>query len=175
VNQTARIICICSGNICRSPMAAVLLKEKLQARNQAAVIISAGTLGLTGHRAADHARTAVAELGLSLEGHRSQGISLGLLRMADQLVIMSTRHEQAILALDPALEGRIVRLWHYDALTRDGDSIPDPVGQDLETFRECRELLDRSLEAWLDERYGCDESASAPSLERAPEPTETED
>lgn len=134
-------------------MAAVLLEQKLEKRKTPAVIISAGTLGLTGHQAAVHARAAVQALGLSLEGHRSQGISLGLLRMADDLVIMSTRHEAAILGLDPALEERLVRLWHYDDETREGSGIPDPVGQDLAAFIACRDLLDRCLDAWIDERF----------------------
>lgn len=153
MTSTARIISICSGNICRSPIAAVLLERKLEERKAPSVIISAGTLGLTGHQAAVHARAAVQALGLSLEGHRSQGISLPLLRMADHLLIMSTRHETAILSLDPALEERLVRLWHYDDETREGSGIPDPVGQDLLAFIACRDLLDRCLDAWIEERF----------------------
>ncbi|MFU8804609.1 MAG: low molecular weight phosphatase family protein [Bradymonadaceae bacterium] len=156
MTSTLRIICVCSGNICRSPMAAALLKEKLKDLDRPAVIISAGTLGLSGHPAAIHAQAAVRAVGCDLGGHRSQGASIGLLRMADHIVIMSTRHEDAILAQDPSLEARLVRLWLYDSETRHETGIPDPVGQDLAAFVGCRDLIDRCLNRWLDELHGTD-------------------
>ena len=55
---TIRSICICSGNICRSPMALALLREKYRRRQIPAVVISAGTLNIQGRRAADFARGA---------------------------------------------------------------------------------------------------------------------
>lgn len=147
MTRSVRIVTICSGNICRSPMAEGILKKKLQDQDIPAAIISAGTLGLVGHRAAEHARTAMQTWGFPIEEHRSQKISLPLLRMADHLIIMAPRHERAILQLDHALKTRIVRLWEF--ASQPIPEIPDPVSKDYQDFIENRDLIDQCLQAWL--------------------------
>lgn len=150
MSHTLRLAFVCSGNICRSPMAAVIAQHMLEERERAAVVISAGTLNLTGRPAARNARAAVAELGLDLSSHRSQGADARLLRFADHIVVMAPRHERALLRQDPSLSARIVRLWeHHPELEL--EQIDDPVGQDLEAFRACRDVIQASLESWLDE------------------------
>ena len=156
MNSTRRIICICSGNICRSPMAVALLRAKLEKRGTPAVVISAGTLGIQGRRAAEFARRAIAELDAEMaaiiEEHRSQGISPQLLGMADHIVVMAPRHEEAVRRkTSPAVAERLVRLWNYAPDDRSLRKIPDPVGHDAEVFRHCRDLIDTCTDNWLDE------------------------
>lgn len=150
MSRSVRIVTICSGNICRSPMAEGILKRKLQDRNIPAAIISAGTLGLVGHRAAEHARAVMQLWGFPIDEHRSQKISVPLLRMADYLIIMAPIHERAILQLDPTLKNRIVRLWEYALQPLPKPEIPDPVSKSYEDFLINRDLIDQCLEAWLD-------------------------
>jgi protein-tyrosine phosphatase len=154
---TVRAICVCSGNICRSPMAVALLREKYQARGVSALVISAGTLGIQGHRAADFARAAITEFGPAfarhIDEHRSQGLSPALAEMADHIIVMSSRHEAEILRHNPARAPSIVRLWeHAPAEFGSLTKIPDPVGQGPEAFRTCRDLIDASLNHWLEEQ-----------------------
>ncbi|RAL23626.1 protein tyrosine phosphatase [Lujinxingia litoralis] len=144
---TRRIICICTGNICRSPMAAALLRAKL---GQQAVVISAGTLGLQGRPAAPFAQLAVEPFGASLDDHRSQGISVPLMRMADHVIVMSPRHSRHVLGLAPELQARLVELWNFDPERQTDGGIPDPVGQSREAFEHCCALIDRCLTTWLD-------------------------
>jgi protein-tyrosine phosphatase len=147
VSQTTRIVFVCSGNICRSPLAERMAKGMLAERGIPAVVISAGTLGLQGRPAAANSVAAAAEVGVDLEGHRSQGVSVPLMRMADRIVVMAPRHERELLAKDPALASKIVRLWEY--LDEELDHIPDPVGQDIETFRVMRDRVQGALQKWL--------------------------
>ncbi len=149
MSKTLRIVFVCSGNICRSPLAEAMVKPMLAERDIPAVVISAGTLGLQGRPAAANSIAAAAEIGIDLEGHRSQGVSLGLMRMADRIVVMAPRHEAELTRQDPALAAKIVRLWEY--LDEELDHIPDPVGQDLETFRVMRDRLKQALEAWVEQ------------------------
>lgn len=147
--RTLRIVFVCSGNICRSPLAAAIAQRMLDAAKIPAVTISAGTLGLSGHSAAAHTITTAAEIGLDLTSHRSQGVSLALMRMADHIVVMAPHHAQFLLQGDPTLAPRIVRLWEF--ARDDGqplDHIPDPVGKDLFTFRRARDLIQQGLESW---------------------------
>jgi protein-tyrosine-phosphatase len=149
VSQTLRIVFVCSGNICRSPLAERMAKGMLAERDVPAVVISAGTLGLQGRPAAAHSIAVAAEIDVDLEGHRSQGVSLPLMRMADRIVVMAPRHEEDLLATDPALGSKIVRLWEY--LDEELDHIPDPVGQNIETFRAMRDRIHTALETWVDQ------------------------
>lgn len=126
------------------------------------MIISAGTLGIQGRRAAEFARRAIRELddsmGDVIDEHRSQGISPTMLDVADHLVVMAPRHEEFVLKARPGLADRIVRLWEYAPKETRLRKIPDPVGHDADVFRHCRDLIDRCLERWLDEALTPQES-----------------
>lgn len=141
-----RVVMVCSGNICRSPMAQAIAAHLL---GPDAMVISAGTLGIHGQPAAVHAVRAVEELGLSLEGHRSQGVSLPLLRAADHVVVMSPVHQIELLRRDPALIDKIVPLWTFAAPAGRLKEIVDPVGQDYAAFAACRADLEQCLRGWI--------------------------
>lgn len=147
-----RLATICSGNICRSPMAAALLAHKLEEAGKPAMIISAGTLNLMGKPAATNAQRAVEALGLDLSGHRSQGINNKMITFADKLLLMAPKHGAEILRLYPNLGPKLVTLWTYAPSSWPGwplSEIEDPVGQDLAQFIQCRDLIDACLDAWL--------------------------
>ncbi|MEE2900841.1 MAG: hypothetical protein VYC39_00855 [Myxococcota bacterium] len=144
-----RVVFICSGNICRSPLAAGMATSMLKEENIPAVVISAGTLNINGQPAAPNAVEAGRLIGIDISTHRSQGISLPLMRMADALVVMAPKHETFLTKLDPNLDEKIVRMWEYGEHTESLFQIEDPVGQDLETFIECRKRLTKCLTAWV--------------------------
>jgi len=143
-----RVAFICSGNICRSPMAAGLAKHKLEERGIVGVIISAGTLNLTGRAAAREGVAAMKEIGLDISDHYSQGISVPLLKVADHIVVMAPKHEDALERVAPALSSKIVRMWEW--ASEPMDQIDDPVGMSIVEFRTCRDVLNTCLDAWLD-------------------------
>lgn len=146
-----RLVFVCSGNICRSPMAAVIAARKFAETDIEHRIISAGTLGLMNRRAADNAIKAMEEIGLDLTQHRSQSANSGLLNMADVIVVMSPMHTRHILRQSPALRPKILELWRLAPPEKYGklDEIADPVGQDLQTFRACRDLIIDCTDAWI--------------------------
>lgn len=146
--MTLRIAFVCSGNICRSPMAAAFARHKLAARERSAVVVSAGTLGIVGHRAAEHAQTAMDEVGISVRDHYSQGVQPAIMGAADHIVVMSPRHEAWFQERLRPVAHKVVRMWEFadTPLTQ----IDDPVGQDLAAFQRCRDLLDTCVERWLD-------------------------
>lgn len=142
-----RLVFVCSGNICRSPMAAAIASDWLGKRESPAAIISCGTLNIMHRSATREAISAMAERNIDISSHRSQGISIGLLRMADSIIVMAPKHERFILDSAPELAPKIVRIWHYAA--QEIDEIADPVNQDLEAFQECRDLLEQTIGSWL--------------------------
>lgn len=132
-------------------MAQALAEEKLDERDVPNVVISAGTLGIEGRQPAATAVRALEEWNVELEGQRSQGVSPPLLEHADAIAVMEPKHERQLLERAPELEDKIVRLWEYADRRLDPPGIEDPVGDDLETFRACRDLIDECLDAWFDE------------------------
>ncbi len=150
-----RIICICSGNICRSPMAVAHLRRRLADLDQPAVVISGGTLGIHGRRADPLARKIVRrsdpKAGAIIDEHRSQGLSPAMLQRADRLVIMSPRHRRFIEEHAPQVLPKVVELWQFTDEEPPIDRIPDPVGYDLQVFAKCHALTVDGLDAWLEQ------------------------
>lgn len=153
-SATIRVICICSGNICRTPMAVALLREIFAREQRSAVVISAGTLGLQGRRASEFARQAMSEKGEDwarhTDEHRSQAISPPILHLADYIIVMAPNHSEFLRAKAPEVSSKVVPLWQYSDPSSLLREIADPVGKDLEAFRECRDLLESCLHRWVE-------------------------
>lgn len=153
--KTVRMVFVCSGNICRSPMAAGYARQKTADRGIAAAVLSCGTLGLVGQPAAQLGQLAMQEVGIDISDHYSQGVQPALIEMADYVVVMAPRHEAHLRQVAPRVVSRIVRMWEW--ADEPLEQIDDPVGKDLAAFRACREVLDRCLDRWLDTLVRVDE------------------
>lgn len=130
-------------------MAERLFNAALKERGLKGMAISMGTLGLQRRRAASNAIKALEEIGLPLDDHRSQGLSAGLLGHGTVVFVMERAHRDAVLRTAPGVGPRAVLLGTFDPDGGDAE-IDDPVGQDIDAFRLCRDRLARCLDAWLD-------------------------
>ena len=83
-----RLVVLCTGNTCRSPMAAAAFREELGADLERVEIVSAGTAAVDGQPASAGAAAAGARDGLDLSGHRARRAGAGLLRGADLVLVM---------------------------------------------------------------------------------------
>jgi len=146
--MTLRIVFVCSGNICRSPIAAGFARDKLARRGIPAAVLSCGTLGIVGQPAALQGQAAMREIGIDISEHYSQGVQPAMLELADWVVVMGPNHEAVLLDRLPGIADKLVRMWEYadEAIPH----IADPVGKDVAAFRTCRDLLDRCMENWID-------------------------
>lgn len=144
-----RAVFVCSGNICRSPMAEGIFRAELARRGESGVAISMGTLGIQGRPASAHAVQVMEEIGIDVSPHRSQGVSLGLLRHATEIFAMERAHRDVLHQMDPALGARVVQLGAMDP-EGGAEDIADPIGGSLDAYRACRDRLARCIGAWLD-------------------------
>ncbi len=145
-----KIVFVCSGNICRSPMADAIARRDLTDHGATDVHVeSAGTLRIEGRPADPHAITALAKIGIDFREHRSQGVYPRVVSDADAILVMSPHHVDGVLEVDPSCRSRIVELWRHADVTDLYTEIEDPVGQDLATFIDCRELIEECLDNWL--------------------------
>ncbi len=148
------ILLVCTGNTCRSPMAAALMRRRLakklgttedQLEQQGLWVSSAGIAAMTGGRASPEAVTVMQERGLDLSAHESQPLSDRLVRFADLLLTMTRNHREAILAQWPDAAART------HVLGRQHGDVADPIGGSLEVYRRCADQIDSFLTPWIDE------------------------
>jgi protein arginine phosphatase len=131
------VLFVCTGNICRSPLAASLLERALKERGIDVAVSSAGTGAWDGAPASEGAYLVGLERGLDLSGHRARLLTRELVERADLILTMARHHRARVDELGG--EGRVFVLGEYAG--QGGDEVSDPFGGDLGVYRDtCQEL-----------------------------------
>lgn len=137
---TKHILLVCTGNICRSPLAAALLERALAERgSEGLAVSSAGTGAWDGAPASEGAYLVALERGLDLSSHRARLLTRELVEQADLVLTMARHHRARVDELGG--EGHVFVLGEYAGRQGDEAEVRDPFGGDLEVYREtCSEL-----------------------------------
>ena len=101
-DQTPRVLVVCTGNLCRSPLAATLLQRGLDAAGIEASIASAGTMAPPGATPDRKLLRVAAERGLDLSHHRAEMATWEMVHDADLILTMSHEHAAEVEAIDPS-------------------------------------------------------------------------
>jgi len=140
-----RILIVCTGNICRSPMAETLLAARFTLAGHSSSVRSSGTFALTNHPADEPARTLMEARGYDLANHRARQITLETTRWAELILVMENHHREAVLALDPTARGKTYLLGHWS-----GQEIPDPYQRGEAIYARALSLIDAAVDNWLE-------------------------
>ncbi|PFN71929.1 low molecular weight protein arginine phosphatase [Bacillus cereus] len=138
-----RVLFVCTGNTCRSPMAEALLRHHGGDKFE---VQSAGVFAYPGSDASVHAKEALAEKGILID-HAAQQINETLLDWADIVVTMTENHKQIVLGHYPSVEKKLNTL--YELTEGIGKDISDPFGGSLSIYKETLDEMEKLVQTLL--------------------------
>lgn len=139
-----RILILCVGNICRSPMAEALTRAALVGRAHPPLVHSAGVAALPGAPADPLAQSLLAARGLDLSVHRARALEPRMVRDADLILVMEEAQRRFLLGKAPAAAGKTWLLGHWT-----DTEIADPYMQPRAAYEQTLVLIDAAIAAWL--------------------------
>ncbi len=145
-----RLLFVCAGNTCRSPMAAVIARRAVAELGwQGFEVRSAGVGALHGDRASDGAVRAAARNGLELSEHSATLLAPELAEWADLILVMSPGHLVKVVELGRGENAALITSFAEGGEEDGTVSVPDPIGGPdehyLETFEFLERLIDRAF------------------------------
>ena len=140
-----RVLVVCSGNTCRSPLAAAALLDALGPDADKVEVLSAGTAAWEGQPASEGSVVVARQSGLDVSGHRSRRATPQLVRGADRILVMDREHARAVQALgaDPA-RTHVISEW--PAPGEPDLPVSDPFGGSPEAYEECWRRIRRHVD-----------------------------
>jgi glycine hydroxymethyltransferase len=143
------ILFVCTGNVCRSPMAEGLFRHATRGRSDFRVE-SAGIGAVDGQPPSEFAVRAMRELGIDIASQRSRMLTARMVQEADYIFGMSHSHVDAIALLYPQAAEKTSLLREFDdTLEQFETDIADPIGQSFETYLKCRDQIEQGIASML--------------------------
>ncbi|MBQ4849212.1 low molecular weight protein-tyrosine-phosphatase [Pseudoalteromonas sp. MMG012] len=136
------ILVICAGNICRSPTAEYILKDKLQSKPIR--VSSAGLTALEGKSADATAVELAQQKNIDMSAHKGRQLNSLLVAENSVILVMEQRHLSDLCNRYPQARGKTFLLGKW----LDDKEIPDPYRQSREAFEHVYELIDGACGAW---------------------------
>lgn len=139
------ILIVCTGNICRSPMAEGLLRTRLHALGLKVKVASAGVAAMAGWPADPLAIEVMHDHGIDIRSHVAQQVTAPLLSASDLILTLDRTHSDWMNRQYPQFRGRVHKIlkWHKN---RD---VADPYGHPKTAFRHAYKDIDLGLTDWL--------------------------
>src|SRR5690625_302066 len=137
---------VCTGNICRSPMAEAVLRHQVAERGIAAQVDSSGLEAPIGRRPHRYALQVNEERGIPIDDDKRSILSTSAsLQHATVILVMESHHRHHILHQYPAVGGKTFLLGHWQDV-----EIDDPIRSPLEDFYTVYDQVEAGCAAWLD-------------------------
>ncbi|MBA2874468.1 low molecular weight protein arginine phosphatase [Thermaerobacillus caldiproteolyticus] len=138
--MSIRVLFVCTGNTCRSPMAEALLKSKQLPHID---VKSAGIFAMEGSDASSHAKTVLEEKGVQM-AHRSSFLKQEDINWATYIFTMTVGHKHHVIDRFPEAKEKTFTLKEF--VSGQEEDILDPFGGSVETYRQTRDELEQLID-----------------------------
>src|SRR6266404_1699463 len=143
------ILFVCTGNVCRSPMAEGIFRQAIRGRSDYRVL-SAGLGAMEGQSPSPYAVQAVRELGIDISGQRSRMLTPEMVQQADYIFGMTHSHIDTVMLLYPQAAEKTFLLREFDeTLDLFEKDISDPIGGAYEVYLNCRDQIEQGIASLL--------------------------
>ena len=139
------VLFVCTGNVCRSPMAEGIFRQATRGRGDYRVI-SAGLGAMEGQPPSAYAVQALKELGIDISNQRSRMLTGELVQHADYILGMTHSHIDTVMMLYPMAAEKTFLLREFDeTLDQFEKDISDPIGGSYEVYLNCRDQIEQGI------------------------------
>src|SRR6267143_2740391 len=143
------VLFVCTGNVCRSPMAEGIFRHAVQGRGDYRVF-SAGLGAMEGQPPSHYAVQAVRELGIDISGQRSRMLTPELVDEADYIFGMTHSHIDTVILMYPHAAEKTFLLREFDeTLDLFEKDISDPIGGSYDIYLNCRDQIEQGIASLL--------------------------
>lgn len=147
-----KVLFVCSGNTCRSPLAEALLNKAVSEDEELKGKVAVSSCGTTTHfedTVQPNAVEAGKKMGVDLAGYKSRQFTLDAAKFFDIIIGMTTGHRDIICARFPELKEKVFALYEFTTGEKDCKSVQDPFGCDLDTYEKVALELNEQIKLML--------------------------
>jgi protein-tyrosine-phosphatase len=143
-----KILTLCTGNICRSPMAEGIIRTFFEA-GEFIDVSSAGTHAVDGNPATEFAILASREKKIDLAYHRARLLDSLLIKGNDMILCMEPAHAEWVLAIDSSSYEKVYNLADFSGTGGSLRKIADPYGCSLREYRLCFDEIHKCIHNFI--------------------------
>jgi len=148
-----KVLFVCTGNSCRSPMAAALFQKMANNQGLDVEVKSCGTATLSGLSASKPAIEVLRREGIDISDHKAVSVNSQLVNWADVILVMEEKHKDEIIEKFPQARGKVYLLAEF--ANREKKDIIDPIGKPPEVYEglvlDLKYYLEKIIRRFRDE------------------------